>query len=364
MKEVWDKHKMIIIIGAVVAAALLVAVILVVTGVFDAEEEEEAAPVVTSAWPVAVKERVVPQPPEPVRWPLTGVEALSAEEVAGTRIVAVKIENSPAARPQTNLDQADIVYEALTEGGITRFNALFHSRTPDDIGPVRSARPSDIQLVPQYSALFANSGANTTVLRRLRSSGIENLDHGGTGAAYWRVRGRSAPHNLHVNITRIREAALARGYAATQTVDALVFSPSVDPAHGPSVTSGVTVPFSPQNRVDWSYVPDENVYLRENNGQPHVDRSGEQYRARNVVVMWAQTSATGPAGIGGRTLEISLVGSNRVSVFRDGVRIDGTWEASADKPPVFRDAEGRIVRLGPGVTWFQVVPTNVDIVVR
>ncbi len=360
MKEVWEKHKKIIIAGAAVAAVALVAVVLVVAGVFDAAEEE-VAPEVTSAWPVAVKERVVPQPPEPVRWPLTGLEALSVEEIADTRIVAVKIENSPAARPQTNLDRADVVYESLTEGGITRFNAFYHSDTPDEIGPVRSARPSDVLLVPQYAALFANSGANSVVLNRIRSADIENMDHSSTGAAYWRVRGRAAPHNLHVDIGRIREAAAARGYPATQRLDGLAFSSDVDPALEAPATTAVNIPFSPQNRVEWTYSAEENVYLRANNGQRHVDRaSGEQYRARNVVVMWAQTSGGGPSG----TLEISLVGSNRVSIFRDGVRIDGTWEAQADTPPVFRDGEGRIVRLAPGVTWFQVVPTNIDIIVR
>ncbi len=360
MKEVWQKYKTYIIIGAVVAALALAGVVLAVLGVFD-RGDEETSPEVTSAWPTAVMERIIPQPPEPVRWPLTGLEASSAEEVAGTRIVAVKIENSPAARPQTNLDRADVVYEALTEGGITRFNAFYHSDTPDEIGPVRSARPSDVLLVPQYAALFANSGANQAVLGRMRSAGIENMDHGSTGAAYWRVRGRAAPHNLAVDIARVREAAAARGYSAAQRLDGLAFAPSVDPDLAAPPTTDINIPFSPQNRVEWSYSAEENAYLRTNNGQRHADRvSGEQYRARNVVVMWTQTSGGGPGG----TLEISLVGSNRVSIFRDGVRIDGTWEAEADKPPVFRDAEGRIVRLAPGQTWFQVVPTNVDIIVR
>jgi hypothetical protein len=94
-------------------------------------------------------------------------------------------------RPQTGLDMADIVYESLTEGGITRFNALFHSQTPPEVGPVRSARMSDTQLVPQYSALFAHSGANAGVLSAIRSAGIEVVDHSGASAAYRRASDRA-----------------------------------------------------------------------------------------------------------------------------------------------------------------------------
>ncbi len=360
LKDLWNKHSKLIIIGAVVVA---LAVAGVLTAVFTGGEVVEEEPVeVTSAWPVAELERVISRPPEPARWPLTGVEAIPADAPANTRIVSVKIENSPASRPQTGLDQADIVYETLTEGGITRFNALFHSQEPPELGPVRSARMSDTQLVPQYAALFANSGGNTGVIRAIRSAGIDNLDHGSTGAAYWRARDRSAPHNLYVALTRIREAAAARGLEATQRLEGLAFSPAFDSVG--SVTR-LTVPFSPANSVVWSYDAAANTYLRANNGSPHRDRaSGNQYAARNVVVMWAKTSATGPSGIGGATLEISLVGNGRASIFRDGGRVDCTWEAAADKPPVFRDAEGRILRLGPGQTWFQVVSTDTNIVME
>jgi len=351
---------LVIIAGAVASLALAAVAAAVILGA--GEFQEPPAPEVTSAWPVAERERTIPRPPEPVRWPLTGIDAVDAEAPAATRIVSVKIENSPAARPQSNLDKADVVYETLTEGGITRFNALYHSEGPADVGPVRSARMSDTQVVPQYGALFANSGSSTGVNRALRAAGIENLNHGSTGVAYRRSQRRSAPHNLYLDVSRIREVAAERGLATTQRLEGFEFSPAVEST---LATVRITVPFSRANTVAWTYDAEENVYLRVNNGSPHVDAvSGEQYSARNVVVMWARTSATGPSGIGGTTLEISLVGSNRATVFRDGVRIDCMWEASADKPPVFRDPAGRIVRLAPGNTWFQVIPANVDIVIE
>ncbi|HET6498409.1 MAG TPA: DUF3048 domain-containing protein, partial [Coriobacteriia bacterium] len=298
----------------------------------------------------------------PLRWPLTGIEVAPGEAPASVRVLSVKIENSPAARPQTGLDMADVVYETLTEGGISRFNALFHSRLPDEIGPVRSARMSDVQLVPQYSALLAHSGANTGILSAMRSAGLEVVDHARAGAAYRRAADRRAPHNLYLNPARAREIALGMGYPAAQELKGLQFSPSVDST---IPVSQVTVPFSRANSVVWEYDPGANRYLRANNGRPHIDRaSGERVSATNVVVLWTRSSATGPRGIGGATLEIELVGEGRMALFRDGVRVDGEWASDGETPPVFRNQDGEIVRLRPGVTWFQVVPLDVNISMR
>jgi len=358
VKEFWENHKktILIVAGAVVALLLVgVGVALWQLGQQSPEEPQE----VTSAWPVAERERAVPAPPEPVRWPLTGLEVEPGESPADVRIVSVKIENSPAARPQTGLDHADIVYESLTEGGITRFNALFHSRTPADLGPVRSARMSDTQLVPQYEALFAHSGANAGVLSAIRSAGIEIVDHSSASAAYRRVSFKSAPHNLYLDLQRVREIGVSRGYPATQELRPLGFSPSVE---SDAAVSRISVPFSNANSSVWEYDAEIDAYRRSNNGQAHTDReSGEQYTARNVVVLWTRTSRTGPPGIGGATLEIAMNGEGRASIFRNGVRIDGQWETDGSAPPVFKDDQGVIVRLAPGNTWFQVVPLDVNI---
>jgi hypothetical protein len=114
-----------------------------------------APKVIESLWPAAASERSVPRPPGTIRWPLTGLPAPSAEAIT-VRVVSVKIENSPAARPQTGLDMADVVYEMISEGGITRFHALFQSQVPKVVGPVRSCRPPDLYLVPQYNSLLAH----------------------------------------------------------------------------------------------------------------------------------------------------------------------------------------------------------------
>jgi len=274
--------------------------------------------------------------------------------------VSVKIDNAPVARPQSGLQAADLVYESITEGGITRFNGLFHSQTPVTGGPVRSARLSDIGMVPQYDALFVFSGASGRVNAAVRSAGLQNLSQdAGVRQGYSRSRARRAPHNLYVDLDQIREEGIRRGYSANQRLPRLAFKGS-PPATGVPVTT-INIPFSPANRVEWTYDSQRQVYLRKNNGAVHLDAiTGQQIHARNVVVMWAKTTAARPAG----TYDIQLVGSNRASVFRDGLRIDGTWQAENDSPPRFIGKDGSIIPLAPGNTWMQVVSTDVNISIR
>ena len=355
------KRKRITLIAVAIVAVVVIALALYMLLSKDAPTAIE----VSSPWPVADVERVVARPAGPPVWPLTGTAAPSADAPIELRIVSVKIENSPAARPQSGLQSADIVYESITEGGITRFNAMFHSQVPETVGNVRSARLSDVDIVPQYHALFAFSGANGQVNSQIRNAGIENLsEDAGVRSGYTRSSSRAAPHNLYLDLAKMREEALRRKMTATQTVAPLAFGPKSVEASVP--ISYVKVPFSPANTVEWTYDADRDVYVRVNNGSVHTDAlTGEQISARNVVVLWAKmTTASRRDSAGSSTYDIELVGSNRCSVFRNGTRLDGTWNATADKPPVFKAEDGTVIRLAPGNTWFQVVPTNVNITMR
>ncbi len=353
MRALWENHKKkILIAGGVLVAALAVGLAVWLLGGEDAPLE------VASPWPVAERERVLAEPERPAVWPLTGEPVTGEESPAAVRIVAVKIENSPAARPQSGLQAADVVYESVTEGGITRFNALYHSETPSTVGPVRSARLSDTYIVPQYAALFGFSGSSSAVAGRLRGAGIENLSQdAGVSAPYSRVSGRRAPHNLFLDIERLREEAARRGMDAQQQIRPLEFAPNIDVTPAVGV---LEVPFSPANRVTWEWDEGSGRFSRTNNGSRHVDSAtGEALTARNVVVMWAEHVSAG-----GGTFDIRLAGSGTVAVFRDGARIDGTWEAAADTPPVFTAADGSRIRLAPGNTWIQVVSPAVAVSVR
>ncbi|MBN2847872.1 MAG: DUF3048 domain-containing protein [Coriobacteriia bacterium] len=342
--------------GLVLALITLAIALAVVPG---CGEEE---PGVVDPWPEAGAERTVPEPPEPVRWPLTGLEAPSAEAVT-RRVISVKIENSSAARPQTNLQLADVVYESVTEGGITRFNAIFHSQLPEVVGPVRSARLSDTYIVPQYHALFAFSGASSSVNSAVSGAGIENLSQdAGVSRPFSRSSARPAPHNLYADVTKVLAEGELRGMSTTQASIGLEFNRS-SAASTPTVTF-ISIPFSQANKVEWTYDTGTGTYLRANNGKTHTDAgTSSQLSAKNVVVMWAQHKVAGTTS-GSTTYEIVLAGSGRATVFHDGQRFDGTWEATRDAPPVFKAADGTAIKLAPGNTWFQVVNTSVNIAMQ
>jgi hypothetical protein len=338
-------------------AVLLIIAALAVTSAGLAACRKDAPSQITSPWPVATMERVVPKPAEPPRWPYTGKKAPSAAAIR-RRPLSVKIENSPAARPQTGLGKADVVYETIAEGGITRFNAIFHSTVPPVAGPVRSARLSDLWIVPQYDGIFIFSGGSFRVNRGVRSAGLPNLsEDAGISFPYFRSAQRPRPHNLYVDTAKAYQEAKRRGVKVTANLQPLQHL-----RRRPAETSTVTridIPFSDQSSVRWVYDKKLKQYRRWDNGAVHeAEETGKQLTADNVVVMWAKYEAEGMDKIGSTTYDVILGGKGRVSVFHNGARLDGTWTAGRDAPPRFKDKDGRPIRLAPGRTWFQVIPLN------
>jgi hypothetical protein len=318
---------------------------------------------IDAPWPTAVSERAIAQPAGTPRWPLTGLDAPTASAVLA-RVVSVKIENSPQARPQSGLDKADVVYESVTEGGITRFNALYQSQTSKVIGPVRSARPSDFAIVQQYDALFAHCGGDPQVRKELTDkSRYQDMDQFFNPQPYWRVTTRPAPHNLFVDISKVRvDAVTKRGYPATAQVRGLTFTHESTVAT-PQVRT-LTVAFSSSNKVVWKYNTAAQGYLRSVGGVAQVDAvSHQQYAARNVVVLWANIRRYSVSH-NSQLMQIELTGNGRTTVFRDGQHFDGTWEASTDAPPVLRGSDGRIIALDPGNTWFEVIANDQGIMMQ
>ncbi len=333
----------------IAAVALAVLAPIVLTGCKKTPAE------VTTPWPTADRERTVPRPAEAARWPFTGKKATDPATLS-RRPLSVKIENSAASRPQTGIGSADVVYESIAEGGVTRFNCIFHSELPARVGPVRSARLSDIWIVPQYQGLFFFSGASSSVNAAIRNANLPNLsEDAGVTKPYVRDRSRRAPHNLFLETAKAHATAQERGYETTVIPTGLQFVNRTEEST-PTVTE-IDIPFSQANRVRWVY--QNGQYLRFNNGAAHNDAAtGKQVTADNVVVMWAKYTVASRDVRGSVTYNIDLGSKNRVSIFRGGQRFDGTWTGSPDAPPKFTDAEGRPIKLVQGRTWFQVIPLD------
>lgn len=314
----------------------------------------------STAYPAVSTEPIISKPASPIVWPYTGLKAPSARAIT-KRPLGVKIENSDSARPQEGLNAADIVYETMVEGGITRFNCIFQSRLPKELGPVRSARLSDIWIVPQYGTLLYFSGANSQVAARIRNHGIDNMSQSKAPSLYHRITFKAAPHNLYMSTKNAYGLAKSKGFSTTFDRKGLDFgTPSLEET---KTATTIKIPFSYYARISWKYDASSNAYLRFNNDVVHRDSAtGKQVKATNIVVLWAKyTAQTKLDHAGSVTYDVDLGGSGDASIFKDGTRTDVTWKADKNTPPRFIDKEGNTVKLNPGKTWFEVPAIGVKI---
>ena len=330
------RRGMAIGVAAVLAAALLTSV----TGCFRGASDE----------------------PEPVYyWPLTGEQAPNGDATR-TRVVSVKVENSSAARPQIGLAEADVVYESLSEGGIPRFNALYHSVVWGRVGPVRSARLSDTYLVPQYNALFAYSGASDAVRRAIAAAGIDDLGMESHPALYERDSVRSAPHNVFTSVVDLQSAAADAGYESVVAPRALVFGELPEEFTEASVATRLDIPFAGGNDVTWTWDEDAARWFRKIAGEWHTDeRTVVPYSAANVIVLYAETIETDMRDSAGSVvLDIRLDGSGDAIVLRGGRCYDVRWTSAPDMPPRFANTDGTELPLAVGKTWIEVLPPDYE----
>ena len=283
----------------------------------------------------------------PATLPLTG----EASRVAQTRpALVLKIDNHQRARPQVGINQADIVWEELVEGSITRFAAAFHEQLPSQVGPIRSARTGDIDLISQLNTpLLGASGANSGVLRALETAPVVNVN-ALVADGYFRVDGRRSPHNLFARPTTL--LGYGRGVAGTPPL-VLRYREVGAPAAG-TASAGVDIDWG---NTEVSYRWNGRGWLRTQNGTVHTDASGVAVAPPNVIV---QVTPYGISGADAESPEAITVGSGVAHVFTGGNVITGTWSrASRTDRIVYRDANGNEILLAPGRTWIAVAPANI-----
>jgi hypothetical protein len=277
------------------------------------------------------------------------------------RPIVARVPNDPTARPQSGLADADVVFEMLVEGGITRYAAVFHSRDTQSVGPIRSARLSDLHHLPMLRGILAHVGASGPVLDRIRdaakSGAFVDLDQFQHGDAYDRVTSRAAPQNVYTSTQRIRDAAKD---TAKVDVPALEFT-STAPSGGKPATA-LVLPYLGAQRVEYRY---ENAgYTRIQDGKPTMDDAAKkEVRPDNVVII--KTDITEVRSIvedelGSFSLEIRSTGTGPVVILRDGQQFDGTWSRQGTDIYRFKDASGAALALKPGLTWIHVVPLDFD----
>ena len=272
--------------------------------------------------------------------PLTGQKAQKI-----VPLVAVMVDNLCAARPQTGLGEAGVVYEMEAEAKITRFMALFAGDPPAVVGPVRSARSYYLQICKEWGALYAHVGGSRDATANIKSWGIKDLDEFRNGGEYSRDSSRRAPHNVYLNIdkaTKGKEPGLQPHWQFG------------DPPQGDPDFSKITFSYGSGNRVSYEFSAGEKKYLRYVNGSPHSDReSGKQIAVTNVVIQYASHQYRGD---GTACIDVQVVSSGNAEFFLAGQYQEGTWRKdSMGSPTRFFNTEGKEIVFPRGNTWIQVL---------
>lgn len=290
------------------------------------------------------------------RSPITGLPVDDATAL-NRRVLAVKIDNHPVARPQSGVQEAEAMMEVVVEGGLTRLIALFHHSDSEYVGPIRSARPSDAALIRPLGATIAISGGQAWVRAGINAIGVEYISDPRPGM--FRISGRNSPHNLYGDTFELRALADRRGISDEPPPAGLYEFGDLPDDREPATTLDLT--FSSRTRVVWEW--DGERYARTIDGSPSSwraeDGTGEQIAADTLVVIVGRFyTAAPPAGSGGSAVPATeTVGTGRVFVFSGGEMVQGTWERdSAEDPFVFTTLEGDPLPVPPGVPWISIVP--------
>lgn len=307
--------------------------------------------------------RTAPSAPTPSTTTTTTSTPTPTPTVAplmGGPVLAVKIDNTPSARPRIGLNKADVVYVEPVEGGLTRLLAVFSSRMPPEVGPVRSARESDVELLANYGRVaLAYSGGSAYTVRVLAKGGQINLSYDASREGFRRDRSRPAPYNV-IGDTK---ALLARASGSAKPRDiGFRFGP---PAAGGVAATSVAARW-PASRVTLTWSAKRRQYLVATDGKPDIGADRVQHGASTVVVQYVTTRMSANRDVNGRpTPVVQATGAGRATVLRGGKVWQGTWSRKSATSPTAITAQGKPVTMTPGgPVWVLLVAPGQSVAVR
>lgn len=288
------------------------------------------------------------EPPEPLS-PITGLPMGNPGHP-----VAVSTDNLSPARPQSGLSQADIVYEVLAEGPVTRYLAIYLSESPEVVGPVRSVRPYLALLAKEWNAVLAHCGASPDGYKAIEDLKVLDANDMTQGGLFWRDNSRKMPHNLYGSIETLRKVGTS---PAPETAQRYEFQDwSDDPLPELEIRYGRTYAVR--------YVYSDGKYRRvvhDGSLNPFVqaDRdTGEECAVSNVIVQFAKSRVLDAE----LRIAIDLIGEGKAVYLLGGRYLEGTWKKeSAEEPTWFYTADGEKITLTPGQTWVQIVPMDAKV---
>jgi len=292
--------------------------------------------------------------------PLTG--KVVAIEGFPTRPLTVMLDNQYNARPQAGLINADIAYEILVEGRITRYMGVFLSHMPEHIGPIRSARPYFVQKSLEYNPFYVHVGGSMQAQSDIKTYKMADID-GLTSGAFHRESHKRKPHNMYSEAETLINYGLARGYYDTVDINFLSFNDTFTVLENSTPAQEIKFLYKAPTTSDkvgyyttYKYDIASQTYLRFTNGHPHIDEDTEaQLYASNILVQYVTTKVIDSDG----RLQLNLIGKGTGMYYTGGSGIPVTWEKSdAHAMTNFYDEKGNAIKLNPGKTWFQIMESD------
>ncbi len=340
-----------------VAAALTVAA----CGSGEVVEPPASTQSVSAPSPTRLGAPLPPDDPRPdVVWPLTGIDATDADQTELDRpALSIKIENSADSRPQTNLDAADIVFEEQVEYGVSRLVAVFHSDTPQSVGPVRSMRPMDQNIIGSFDGPLVFSGAQRRFINDAARSGIKLIAQDVGSYGFFRTADKPSPHNLHGTLEDFFAQA-GDLPAPSQQFEYAYPAEESTIVTGGTVTTEIDIRNSALSEPSWSWDEGDGEWKRFESGIAHVTSAGARISATNVVVLWVDLRETGSTSQGSSVPETIVVTDEGTGFAASGNSyVPITWsKASQSDPYILTTEDGGPVTFMPGKTWVQLVPQS------
>jgi hypothetical protein len=302
--------------------------------------------------PIAVEDNII-------RRKIDG-QAVKTEAEANLYPVAIMVENMVDSWPQTGLDKANLVIEAITEASIPRFVAFYASNDEiKKIGPVRSARPYYLDWANPFAPLYMHVGGAPEALQKIRSGkyNLIDLDQFFWSEYYWRDKWRYAPHNVYTSSELIKEALTQKGLTTSADYPTWKYKNDLELAKRPEQVNDIKITYAVQfYKVRWQYNREENNYIRYQNGDIHKMSDGEWIKAKNVIVQINDMSVIDDIG----RKKITTIGEGKAWVYRDGEKVEATWKkATINDGLKYYDGKGNEIELNGGTTWIEVIP-NAD----
>ncbi|MGL4875784.1 MAG: DUF3048 domain-containing protein [Clostridium sp.] len=289
--------------------------------------------------------------------PYTG-EEISKEVLTKTPYMVI-VENSKSSRPQSGLNDADILYETSAEGGIPRFLALFHKNSPKNIGPIRSVRPYFLTLTKEHSLAFGHCGGSSDALAEIDSDpALMSLNEMKNSSSYFRDQSRKAPHNLYTTSDHMLNLISSKGLN-TAPKDSFKFKKD---ALSDVTETATEIYIAPNKIYNTTYKFKDNKYIKYMDGELATDANTNFPLAfSNILIQ--KTNIT--LGTDGSHLDIDIIGNGTGYLFSNGKKIDITWKKDSEYSRTqFYDLSRKEIELSQGNTIINIVDNKSTIEIK